>query len=553
MRVYRDQDADLGVLKNRRIAVIGYGNQGRAQALNLRDSGLEVLVGNMDDAYGERAREDGFALLPIAEAAAEADIVMMLIPDEVVPAVFTADIAPHLVEGKVLVFASGYNIAFDLIRPPTCVDVVLVAPRMIGDGVRELYLAGRGFPSFVGVAQDHSGLAKKITLALAKGIGSTRAGVVEVTFAEEAELDLFTEQCFFPAFSQVLTTAVGLMMEEGYPPYAVLLELYMSGELSYVLGKIAELGMFEQSTLHSRTSQYGSLSRAARFVSSEVRARMCEGLEEIRSGRFAQEWTAEQAAGCPTLRRLRKEARSHRLNQMERELRQALAGGVSPAATSAWASTGNSREDKLYTDLVEVVTELYATGLITATGGNVSVRFPERDQVLITPSQLFKGDLHPDVLVRIDLDGTRLDPDALSPSSEWPMHCAIYKARPDVGAIIHTHAPQATVLGLADIPFLPISTGAAFLGDLPRVPYIPPGTQDLAQATVEALADGAGVLLMNHGLLVAASDLRKAANISGVIEWTAGVILGCYALGQEPPTLPEDVIPLLRQMGKMIA
>jgi ketol-acid reductoisomerase len=386
MRVYHDQDADLGVLKNRRIAVVGYGNQGRAQALNLRDSGLEVLVGNMSDAYGERAREDGFALLTIAEAAAEADIVMMLIPDEVVPAVFTADIAPHLVEGNVLVFASGYNIAFDLITPPACVDVVLVAPRMIGDGVRELYLAGRGFPSFVGVAQDHSGLAKEIALALAKGIGSTRAGVVEVTFAEEAELDLFTEQCFFPAFSQVLTTAVDLMMEEGYPPYAVLLELYMSGELSYVLGKIAELGRLEQSTLHSPTSQYGSLSRAARFVSSEVRARMCEGLEEIRSGRFAQEWAAEQAAGCPMLRKLRQEARSHRVNQMERELRQALAGEVTSAAAPAWTSTVSSQDTGLHTDLIDVVNEMYATGLITATGGNVSVRLPDGDQVLITPN-----------------------------------------------------------------------------------------------------------------------------------------------------------------------
>jgi autoinducer 2 (AI-2) kinase len=280
---------------------------------------------------------------------------------------------------------------------------------------------------------------------------------------------------------------------------------------------------------------------------------MREGLEEIRSGRFAQEWAAEQAAGSPKLRKLRQEAESHRLNETEQELRQALAGGIAPVAASARASTVSSQEAELHTDLVEVVNEMYATGLITATGGNVSVRLPDGDQVLITPTRLFKRDLHPGVLVRIDLDGTPLDPDALSPSSEWPMHCAIYKARPDVGAIIHTHAPQATVLGLADIPFSPVSTEAAFLGDVPRVPYILPGTQDLARATVEALAEGAGVLLMNHGLLVAASDLRKAANISSVIEWTAGVILGCYALGQEPPTLPEEVIPMLRQMGKMMA
>jgi autoinducer 2 (AI-2) kinase len=238
---------------------------------------------------------------------------------------------------------------------------------------------------------------------------------------------------------------------------------------------------------------------------------------------------------------------------MEQELRQALAGGIAPVVASARASTVSSQEAELHTDLVDVVNEMYATGLITATGGNVSVRLPDEDQVLITPTRLFKRDLHPGVLVRIDLAGTPLDSGALSPSSEWPMHCAIYKARPDVGAIIHTHASQATVLGLADIPFSPVSTEAAFLGDVPRVPYILPGTQDLAQAVVEALADGAGVLLMNHGLLVAAGNLRQAANISSVIEWTAGVILGCYALGKEPPTLPEEIIPMLRQMGKMMA
>jgi len=324
MRVYHDGDADLSLIAGRQIAAIGYGNQGRAQALNLRDSGLEVVVGNRDDTYAVRAREDGFAVLPIAQAAEGAGVVMMFVPDEVTPAVFERQIAPHLAEGDVLVFASGYNVAFDLIVLPPFVDVVLVAPRMVGTGVRELYLAGRGFPSFVGVAQDHSGGARGIALALAKGIGSTRAGVVEVTFAQEAELDLFTEQCFGPAFGQVLMTAVHLLLEEGYPPEAVLLELYMSGELAYTLSKMAELGTIEQSALHSRTSQYGSMSRGMRFVLPELWAKMREGLEEIRSGKFAQEWAAEQAAGCPALERLREAARSLPLYRLEQELRQAL-------------------------------------------------------------------------------------------------------------------------------------------------------------------------------------------------------------------------------------
>jgi ketol-acid reductoisomerase len=324
MRVYHDEDADLGILEDQRVAVIGYGNQGRAQALNLHDSGQEVVIGNREDDYAVRAREDGFSVLPIARAAAGASIVMLLIPDEVAPVVFEEDIAPHLAERDVLSFASGYNVAFGFITPPSDVDVVLVAPRMIGAGVRDLYVAGRGFPSFIGVAQDRSGRAREIALALAKGIGSTRYGVIEVTFAQEAELDLFTEQCFGPAFGQVLMSGVNLLLEEGYPPEAVLLELYMSGEFAYTLAKIAELGMIEQSALHSGTSQYGSLTRGLRFMLPELRTRMLEGLEEIRSGKFAQEWAAEKEAGCPTLKAVREAARSLPLYQLERELRRAL-------------------------------------------------------------------------------------------------------------------------------------------------------------------------------------------------------------------------------------
>ena len=214
---------------------------------------------------------------------------------------------------------------------------------------------------------------------------------------------------------------------------------------------------------------------------------------------------------------------------------------------------------KLRDELVQTVNELYTTRLITATGGNVSARIPGADHILITPSQLFKGDLHPDVLVRIDMAGRALDPDvseaadALTPSSEWPMHCAIYQTRPDVGAIIHTHAPQVTIMGLCDLPFLPISVEAAFLGDLPRVPFIMPGTMDLAQAVVEALGDGAVVLMQNHGLIVAASNLRRAATLSEIVERTAEIILGCYAVGKEPPMLPENAIAVLREMGKMMA
>ncbi len=324
MRIFHDDDADLGLLQDKLIAVIGYGNQGCSQALNLRDSGLQVIVGNRLDEYAAQAERDGFSPLPIREASQQADVIMVLIPDEITPPIFENEIKPNLSQGDVLVFASGFNVAFDFIILPDQVDVVLVAPRMIGAGVRDLYLSGDGFPSFIGVAQDYSGQARAISLALAKGIGSTRAGVVEVSFAQEAELDLFTEQCFGPAFGQVLVTAVDLLIEQGYPPEAVLLELYMSGEFAYTLSKIAEMGVVEQSRLHSLTSQYGSLSRGIRFMLPELRGKMLAGLEEIRSGAFATEWTEEHQAGYPTLESLREAARSMPLYQWERDLRAAL-------------------------------------------------------------------------------------------------------------------------------------------------------------------------------------------------------------------------------------
>lgn len=203
--------------------------------------------------------------------------------------------------------------------------------------------------------------------------------------------------------------------------------------------------------------------------------------------------------------------------------------------------------------LIEVLNELHTMGCITATGGNISVRLPAAGEILITPSQVFKGDLCAELLVRVDLQGQLLDADAPAPSSEWPMHCAIYQARPDVQAIVHAHAPKATVLVLSGLPFLPISVEAAFLGDVPRVPFIMPGTRELARAVVEALGEGAAVLMQNHGLLVAARSLRQAANVVEIIERTAEVIVDCAAVGREPPVLPEEALAELRKAGRMMA
>ena len=226
-------------------------------------------------------------------------------------------------------------------------------------------------------------------------------------------------------------------------------------------------------------------------------------------------------------------------------------GGLTTPIVEREASTGE--ETARREELLRVVEELYTVGCITATGGNVSVRSSVPERILITPTRLFKGDLCAELLVPIGLDGRPLDEGAPPPSSEWPMHCAVYRARPDVQALVHAHAPQANILALSELPFLPVSAEAAFLGDIPRVPFVMPGTMELASAVVEALADGSAVLMQNHGLLVAASSLRRAADLVEIIERTAEVIVGCYAVGKEPPTLPEDVAATLRDVGRMMA
>jgi ketol-acid reductoisomerase len=294
--IFHDEDADLATLDGQTVAVVGYGNQGRSQALNLRDSGVRVIVGNIRDQARETAQSEGFDVLPIDEACATADLVMLLIPDEVMPEVYQATVAPGLRPGNLVCFASGYNVAFGLIDPDPSLDVVLVAPRMIGAGVRDGYVAGRGFPCFVAVHRDATQQARPRMLALCKGIGATRGGCLELSMHDEASLDLFTEQGFGPAFGRVLMSAAELLVDAGYPPEAVLVELYLSGEFAYSLEKIRELGMFRQMDLHSQTSQYGSITRGARYLALDgaLKEKMGAVLEEIRSGEFAKEWSGQQ-------------------------------------------------------------------------------------------------------------------------------------------------------------------------------------------------------------------------------------------------------------------
>jgi len=323
-RVYHDGDADLSALAGERIVVVGYGNQGRSQALNLRDSGLDVSVGTIADASRTQAENDGFKVREIAPAVGAAEVVMLLIPDEVMPEVYAREVAPSLRSGAALVFASGYNIAFGHIQPPPSVDVLLLAPRMIGPGVRDTFVRGDGFPSFVGVHQDATGRARARLLALAKGIGSTRAGCLEMSMADEAALDLFTEQGFGPAFGAVLMSAIETMIEAGFPAEAVLMELYMSGELAYAAQRFVDTGIVAQMDFHSHTSQYGSMTRGVRFADIDFKQRMRAALDDIRSGRFAAEWQAEQRAGSPRFNQLRQLREFHPINEWERQTRAAF-------------------------------------------------------------------------------------------------------------------------------------------------------------------------------------------------------------------------------------
>jgi ketol-acid reductoisomerase len=314
------------VLDGRKVAIIGYGNQGWAQGLNMRDSGVEVIVGNIQDDSFKRALADGFPTMSIPEAAQTGDVLCLLVPDEVQQEVYQQDIAPHLRAGQVLDFAHGYNIRYGLIRPPQDVDVIMVAPRMIGVGVRERFVAGSGAPAFVAVEQDVTGQAWPTALAIAQAIGATRAGALMSSFAEETELDHFSEQAVWPVITRLLTMAYELLAERGYQPEAVLMELYASGEPAQVFEEMAEVGLFRQMSFHSHTSQYGTLSRGPRVLPDDFRATLAQALDAIQQGSFAQEWEAERQAGYPVFERLKAEALAHPINQVEDRLRKMVEG-----------------------------------------------------------------------------------------------------------------------------------------------------------------------------------------------------------------------------------
>lgn len=317
--VYYDSDADLSLVQAKKLAFIGYGNQGAAQAKNLRDSGIqEIVIGNRDDTYKEAARTDGFRVVSIPEAVTWGNVLFFLIPDEDQPQVFKEQIAPHLKQGDTLVVASGYNVAFNLLDVPEGIDIIMVAPRMIGAGVRERYMRGLPYPCFISAERDASGQALKLALSIARGIGATRAGAVASSAREEAALDLFAEQATWPSIMSILRAAYEVLHQAGFSDEAILYEMYISKEPAEVFERIAEQGLFGQLKLHSHTSQYGQLRALAADNGTALQEHFKHVLEDdILSGRFAQEWSNVQAKGAEQLEQLRTEALASPIAQAE--------------------------------------------------------------------------------------------------------------------------------------------------------------------------------------------------------------------------------------------
>jgi len=328
IHVYREQDANLPVFVNTRVAVVGYGNQGRAQALNLRDSRVHVVVGQRPGSSWDRARADDFHPRPVGEAVREADLVILTLPDEQAPAVFEEEISPALRAGQALGFAHGFNVRFGFINAPADVDVVLVAPKGPGSLLRSLYVDGKGLPALLAVHQDATGHAKRIALAWAMGIGCARAGVVETTFASETETDLFGEQVVLcGGVPELMHAAFETLVEAGFEPEFAYLECIH--ELKQIVDLVYARGLQGMREQISNTARFGGLTRGQRLVPAVARQEMKRMLEEIRDGRFAREWMAEHRAGSSTLReqdRIGSKAQIEHAGEAVRRLMPWLAG-----------------------------------------------------------------------------------------------------------------------------------------------------------------------------------------------------------------------------------
>ncbi len=321
VKVYYDVDADLGLLADRKIAVMGYGSQGHAHALNLKDSGCQVVVGLREDSHSwEIAEKAGVKVMPVAEAAKWADVVMLLVPDPTQPALYHEAVAPYLKAGDMLMFAHGFNIRFSQIVPPPSVDVTMVAPKSPGHRVRELYVDGMGTPALVAVEQDATGKAKALALAYAKGIGTTRAGVIETTFAEETETDLFGEQAVLcGGVSELVKAGFQTLVDAGYQPEIAYFECLH--ELKLIVDLIQQGGLTYMRYSVSDTAEHGDYTGGRRIITDETRAEMRRMLTEIQDGVYARNWILENQAGRPFFNTMREREKNLLIEKVGKQLR----------------------------------------------------------------------------------------------------------------------------------------------------------------------------------------------------------------------------------------
>jgi ketol-acid reductoisomerase len=319
--MFYDKDTDIDLIRQRKVAVIGYGSQGHAHALNLQDSGVDVVVGlQAGSKSADKAKAAGLRVMSVADASKWADVIMMLVPDQHQAKVYTADIKQHLTAGKMLMFAHGFAVRFNWIVPPKDADVTMVAPKAPGHRVREVFTEGGGTPGLLAIHQDVTGKGRALALSYARAIGCTRAGVIETTFAEETETDLFGEQAVLCGGTSALVKAgFETLIEAGYQPEIAYFECLH--ELKLIVDLMYRGGLQYMRYSISDTAEYGDYTAGARIVTAETKATMRQLLKEIQSGEFAKKWIDENETGCPNFKRMREQDRNHPVEIVGAKLR----------------------------------------------------------------------------------------------------------------------------------------------------------------------------------------------------------------------------------------